>query len=625
MKIQLKIKNGKASFFCGRDLLAYIDASEEETDSFQEIEPGIWRWTRRTDKPVRHMEMRMEVNYAPSYWMIPAVNYNGNQFGEKGDSFSFFQGDEEYSGMTFEGKPWTYGFDRCSVPAAVYSEGNGYSAALFADRMERCSCSIRQKDNKESGNLNTDQKHITHALHWPLIEGPKVLWREWRDQYAEEMEAKQEFHAYIILQNTNNDKFCYNKMLDFAWKNMAAAPKCQWDKEALWNMKISYAKTLFERNEDGFCGFNIGMGWNQQKKEWSKQKQHKYEIGWCGQNASLANSMLLHYLRHGDREALEIGIQVLDSWSKYAWVTPEAEAGPRIFRTHMDNTKGGTEKDLVSDACNLGTAAIQFFQAAHLAETIGIQKPAWKETAIEICEFVLLKQEKNGKLAKSWDFNGNVAQSEGTVGCFLVPALLKATEVTGNQKYLIAAEKAYLYYRKELMQNGCTTAGALDTFCVDKESAIPLLKSGIRLYELMKKEEYLDDAIRAAWYLSTWQWHYNIDFPSGTLLALLSYQSCGATAVSTAHHHLDAFALCYCRDLDRLYEITGNIQWKERSEAILNNATQFISDGTLEILGKKRPLGSQDEGVTHTRWGNEYALSEWLVAWPGAFHLENMW
>lgn len=58
--------------------------------------------------------------------------------------------------------------------------------------------------------------------------------------------------------------------------------------------------------------------------------------------------------------------------------------------------------------------------------------------------------------------------------------------------------------------------------------------------------------------------------------------------------------------------------------AIWYNGTQGVSDGTLVVMGKVRPAGSQDEGFFHTRWADDFNVSQWLVAWPGAFRLEVM-
>ena len=112
-----------------------------------------------------------------------------------------------------------------------------------------------------------------------------------------------------------------------------------------------------------------------------------------------------------------------------------------------------------------------------------MERPIYRETALGICDFVLSVQSPEGRIGKSWKNDGTPDDPEGTVGCFLVPPLVKAYELTGIEAYLHGAELGYRYYIRELQDNGYTTAGALDTYCVDKESAIPLLKAGLACSE----------------------------------------------------------------------------------------------------------------------------------------------
>jgi hypothetical protein len=191
---------------------------------------------------------------------------------------------------------------------------------------------------------------------------------------------------------------------------------------------------------------------------------------------------------------------------------------------------------------------------------------------------------------------------------------------------LDAAVKAYRYYIDAFLQDGYTTAGALDTYCIDKESAMPLLKTGLQLYELTNDDDYLQKSEMISWYLATWQVHQSIRFPEQSPLGRLNYDSFGGTTVSTQHQHIDHYALYFIKDWLKLAEYTNNDQWKERARAIWINATAIISDGTLEVTGRVRPAGGQDEGFCHTRWhtsrGDFFGVSQWLVAWPTAFRLE---
>jgi hypothetical protein len=172
------------------------------------------------------------------------------------------------------------------------------------------------------------------------------------------------------------------------------------------------------------------------------------------------------------------------------------------------------------------------------------------------------------------------------------------------------------------MRNGFTTAGALDTHCIDKESAIPLLDAGIGLYERTRAEQYLRWAEHAAWYLASWQWHHSLSYPPGTALHDLGYDAWGGTSVSTQHHHQDPYGLAFANHWLRLATLTGNESWRERARAVWRNGMSGVSDGSLVVMGTPRPKGSQDEGFLHTRWGDAFNVSRWLVAWPTAFRLE---
>lgn len=80
-----------------------------------------------------------------------------------------------------------------------------------------------------------------------------------------------------------------------------------------------------------------------------------------------------------------------------------------------------------------------------------------------------------------------------------------------------------------MTEQGFTTAGALDIFSIDKESAIPLLKGAVSMYREDKSEEWLVLAENAAWYLSTWQYSCTEKFSKETTLGKTGYDSFGGT------------------------------------------------------------------------------------------------
>ena len=141
----------------------------------------------------------------------------------------------------------------------------------------------------------------------------------------------------------------YHRVLDFSWKQNYAISKNPLSLTEVWSYGIDYAKSLYTEEADGFCGFNIGLAW--ENENWEKRRYNKYEIGWCGQNALLANELLCEAIKHPeDMEARRMGFAVLDSWIKYASLP--------IGVVHSYYDPGQVR---YLEACNLGTAGVEFF------------------------------------------------------------------------------------------------------------------------------------------------------------------------------------------------------------------------------------------------------------------------
>ncbi|WP_230398101.1 hypothetical protein [Novisyntrophococcus fermenticellae] len=579
------INGTEIAILCGR----------EDAEDIITMEGGTICIERHTKSRVADMVMEIRTLFKNVHTLIPAVSYDGNPWGS----------DHEYKGLEYEGVPYTYAYHRTSVPGASASEGEKYSAAVYAI-------------GNLSGSMHIDDGYAVHRIIWPETEGPRVLMSDgWADAYYGTMKAADTFRAWLFV-GDGKQNIAWRQMLSHAfnreYRKLSMARKAK----EVWELQAAYAKLLFTEGFDGFKGFSIGF--KRYDDRWKKVENNQYEIGWCGQNASLAVSLLYNFKMTGDSECKEMALTVLESWLHKA----RTEDGFLM-------TRYGSEAKLI-DACNLGTAGCQFFDAFDMMNDLNMDGREYYNAAIEVCDFAVARQRPDGGIGMSWNYDGTLHEFEGTAGAFLILPLAEAYKRAGNKVYGIAAEKAYEFYYHEFYRNGYGTSGALDTKCTDKESVIPLLKGGILLYEVTKNSEYLNKAADAAWYLSGWQWHQSVKFPKESALYELNYDTFGGTAVSTAHLHMDDFALCYVAELMKLSEYTGNEEWKERAIAIWYNAVQGISDGTLSVYGSaKRPQGSSDEGFHHTRWGEReykrgmgqpYGVSEWLVAWPGAFRLE---
>lgn len=614
-------------------------------DSFTPIEDGFWLWERVCDEPVESMRMELETAFAPEYWMVPGISYNGNGWGDT----------PEYVGdRASDGTPWTWAWHRATIPACTYSAAGGQAVVLTGQLGDAVSCSTTREGDVQR-----------HTLLWPEVEGPATLHRHfWKESYHGTMEPRRHFQAVIGAFAAPRAHLDYQPLLDFAFRYYGHPVQEPLGPQRLYDLSLDYTRFLWTKEEDGFVSINRGCTWHDleqgsatpevQEPEFGKTRQSKYEIGWVGQSASLSVALLTEHARSGDVDARDKGLAVLDHWCRFALpnglirhkfdISPTVdgvmetpvetlvqskEPGKELAyeEYHPEYVTGADGKRIYPiDACNLGGAAEYLLDAYELAAEAGTPRERYKEVALGICDFALREQKETGQFAKAWNPDGTLFREGGTVGCFLVPALLRAHEVTGDERYLDSAKRAFDFYYAELERDGYTTAGALDTYCIDKESSSPLLISALRLHRLTGDQRYLDAAEVTAWYLSTWMMHFTVHYPGGSILHEIGIDTLGMTSVSTAHTAVDQYSLHDVLSFLELARVTGNDQWRERAVALWVGANQLVSDGTLEVNGRLRPAGSQDEAIFHTRWGRpvvtEFKPCEWLPAWPTAFRLE---
>ena len=619
---------------------ASIPALDGATDRFEPIENGAWRWHRHTDTPVDHMRMEVILLGEPTFTMIPAVSYNGNGWGDT----------PEYVGDRAEdGTPWSFASHRVTIPACTYSENEHISIALMAEPNSNSACSLYRVDEGEK-----------HVLIFPEEEKPKTLNRHyWGEPFQGVMEPASDFVGILFVRPSDGSRHRYKCLLDFAWRYYGHAMTPPRRAEELYDLSLKYAEYLLQREPDGFVGFVNGAQWHQGLGSY-KQLPHGYEIGWVGQNASFATAFIYDGVKNGNKERLELGLAAHDAWLRHfntekgflparigypggkstsgiPWenmkvedvdVNEWGEAQLEGILAKVGKPKPPKRVAVAHDACNLGTGAEGYFEAYDLLKDIGIDKPEYLKAALDTCDFALESQDENGCFAKSWDKEGNVLSKKGTIGCFLILPLVNAYKRTNDKKYLDSAIRAFDFYYEELEREGFTTAGALDTYSIDKESASPLLRDALALYEVTENRDYITKSENIAWYLCTWMMHFTVDYPDGCIIKELNYDTFGSTSVSTPHHACDQYALRDVISFLKLWELTGYSQWRERALAFWCNATQGVSDGTLVINGRLRPAGSQDEAIAHTRWRRystpAFCPTQWLAAWPCAFRLENL-
>ncbi|MBE7046332.1 MAG: hypothetical protein E7396_02835 [Ruminococcaceae bacterium] len=584
----------------GREI-AHLEACKGCVDHLEEIEPGAWRWVRKSEKPLQDMTMTLARVDETSYYLVPGLNYNGNGWGSG----------LSYTGWEWEGEPWKWAWHRTPIPACTYVETGDYAVAVFGEENGNNSCSLNMNDGIASQNI-----------HWPEQEGPKVLSKYcWWEPVRVESEAKKEFSCVIKFVKVERPMFSVRELYDFTWRYFDRSLTMEKTPEHVKKLDLVFFRTLYHILDRKVCGFAAGLNWNMDTLSYHKHQM--FGMGFVGQNGNIACALLRQYLKTGEEDLKDKAISTLDSWVKYAFLPnglmlSNMKADPMQTDSHPNGEIGP-----VIDACNLGYGSFHLLEAYELTEKMGLNRPEYKKAGLGICDFMVKNQQKNGEFGRAWRVDGSLSMPNGTVGGFLIPGLIKAFEITGEQKYYDVAVKAFDCYYNEFLKKGYTTAGAMDTYCIDKESAAPLLRSALMFYAISGDKGFIDAAEDVAYYLVGWQYCHSVRFPKDSELSKLKYDTFGGTTVSISNCAIDPWGIYFITDFLKLAELTGNDIWSSRARALWYNGIQLLSDGTLVIRGKVRPAGSQDESARVTRWGRldkrYFVAAEWLVSWPGAF------
>ena len=573
----------------------------------EEISLDRWKlsceWKNLTEENlICQPELRIQTDFVPNHYVIPGVSLNGNPWG-KG---------LEPKSLLCDGIPWTFDYRRTSIPSCTISENkDSYLALMASDEDEislQSSCSmVPQPDGS-----------MLHRLLYPCVEEPKRY--STRDGYAEALETYLNLKpgetvctkAYILSGTPVMGYYAAANVEDAALDLLGSTFPAAYSVKETAALACEFAKRLVvDRN--GRKMFSIGQSPDEEQVLVNREGN---EFGWCGQNGMYAKLFLQQGLEEKDHVLAEIAVSNLDAW------THEAVGKTGLVHTHYHWMLNQTTD--VEDTCNLGFLISELCKAWETGKKYGLDKPEWLTTAKSTADFLLEQYSDTWGFGKAWNVEtGECADPQGTIGAYVIPGLVTLYRVTGEERYLEAARKACRFYRDRDLRVFQCTAGALDTYCIDKESSGPLLAGSLELYEIDKTQEWLDSAKMAGWYFCSWMFHHDVIPDQGSDFEVYGYRTLGGTSVSAQHHHIDPWGALVVPQMIQLWKITGDEHWRKRAGLMWANAIQNIAPREGKTIhGIFREAGAQNEGYLHCVWGDEEVpgfINDWMVAWPQAF------
>ena len=558
---------------------------------------------RNENESAQRFQLRFRVitNFVFSRYLIPGVSINGNHWGRG----------KEPKGLMQDCQPWIFDCRSTTIPACTVSENDQRFLALFASDKKTASLNV------SCGMMETDDGKMIHFLHYPSAESPYTYID--RDEYGSSHEDRivlqpdEEFHVSCYLADgiVRQCGYAAAQVEDIALDLLGHSQAPRFTPSEVIQLCASFAKRIQFTDEDRQALFSIGLSLNE-KKQW--QLNPGIEFGWCGQNGLYALLFIRRGLQEKNYEFLPLGIKNLDTWVK-------ATGRTGLIHTHLDRW----QKDLsnTEDVCNLAFAIAIFTLAWRLLLDHGINKRQWLDTARGAASFLCTHFTEEAGFGKAWDVEtGEMEDRNGTIGAYMIPALCILYRETGQSEWLSMARRACRFYVKRDLDQFMCCAGALDTYCIDKETSSGLLIGALMLYDIDNADEWLTAAKKAGWYFCSWMFHYDIPYEKNTDFYKYGYHTLGGTSVSVQHWHIDPWGALVVPEIMKLYDLTGDAHWKKRANLLWQSAIQNITpEEGRSVHGVCRPRGSQNEGYLHCRWGKQApgTFNDWLVAWPQAF------
>ncbi len=609
--------NTEKNVICIDEHLTELSASESRGIAYREaaddLGDGITRHTltyknNGGDTKIIPVFQRI-CDGTPFFYMIPCFNYNGNEWGTC----------NEPKGFERDGEPWIVPSDRIGVPGCSIAEFDGECRGLFAHvdgASQNSSASIFFRDGK------TIQRIYFSHIEYPKIYLRKFVYGEPTVEFVDFASGTElTFVCYTYEHEKRGESFAYGRIFDFVNTQLVKPLVGRLDSANVNEYNFEFISSLIEKTDVGYIS-NIGFlpggehGNTDPNAKFEYRKTGRFEIGWCGQNITIAEMHIRRYLEKGDKQHLDIALGILDTW-----LTRTYPSG--IISARFDQPYCDTER---IDTCNEGWLLWKLVWCCELLKKAGIDAAKYENACHGIASYYLTHFPSGG-FPQISSPTGEVIVEDGCAGTMLTVGFLTAYKYFGRPEYLKRGLEAFDFYYNTFLANSIAAGGALDTYCIDKESAGPMLRASLLLYELTGEAQYVEKSKQVAYYLMSWTYHHDVAFPAESDCARLGVRTTGGTSVSTAHQHLDVWGAYYVPDMVRLGELTGNRAFSEQAKILWLFTLQYLSDGSLTLHGMTRPRGAQNEAVLHCGWnwsetGKKGELNDWLVAWVTTFKMD---
>lgn len=528
------------------------------------------------------LRLIFEINCSlqPTFYLIPGMVVNGNK-----------QGEGNYPKPKISEKH-SFREDRCAVPSCGIMESSRDCIGLFTEPSPNeefmSSISIFQKDSNSHFEISIpwEEQPVRYVAKFRKIDGLTNFFSlNGKFNYQRKF-----FIAYRVVKGESRG---YYDILRYSWKILARASTIPSDWSDWMRRKVQLAANPFYVNRHGTAGFITTL------TDPLIPLVGSISGGFAGKNVEIAYCLYRMYLLNKEPKLKEIALKTVNFLTSKPLPNGLFYSDYNFALRRWYGYAYGLRRDFNTRMMGeMSHALLKFYLRT---KDHGDANEQWYLLAKNFCEFMLQHQRPNGSFGKWWSKKGELLEDSGTNGAYVIWTLAEFYKLTNEERYRSAAVKAGTYYIDNFVKTDEYWGDTLDADAIDKEAGIVILRAMLYLFEITNEKQYLDAAIRAGHFVSTWQVIYKISFPEGSTFALKGFDTFGGTIVSVENMHMDPY-IAFTFDFLKLWRVTDDPYWKERAIAGLEFALQMVASKN-DTLGKRRWfIGLQPEQFNHTTW-----------------------
>lgn len=506
------------------------------------------------------------------WWLIPGAFYGENRPAANARPFPRFERGAHTAdeARALVSSTWEFRADRAATPAvfAWAGPGQGGVALAAADTtpLGMTGLGLAHSDTDDTATL---------WVTFPYREGPVTYYG---DEVARDADVSthlfqpgESVELVVHVFRLEADRHAYAPVLrDLHAEYATSAPLRPW-------VGVSEAADLTAHGllrwhydpDPGILLETVGFDRGVSGRDGQSVDRQAMHVGWLS-GIPWAYALLRHGIRTHNAEEQDAARRVIDfitselSPSGTFWGVWYRDRG---WRQSWTDIPGGLHSRTLAEA------TLFLVRTLELAPDV---PEDWDVAVRQNLDVVVGRQRPDGNLGSIHDaITGEVKSWAGASGLTWIAALVEARH--RDPRYLPAALAAGTYYARFVDQEFIHGAPEDVDLAPTSEDGYAAVMAYVALHRATDEPRWLDLARRAADWMLTFRYSYDVAFPPHTLLGIYDFGTRGSDQASPSNQHLHAYGLICTDELRALSAALGDPWYAERADEALACFRQFVA------------------------------------------------